>query len=319
VAKKPISASEKAAYDQRSIEIRRALRRFPKYAEHHEDWAVSAQAKCANEPAVAPGVHARHVALDWIAKEKRRGIALAGAMSSGHESPWAASDNSEELRRYSKGEEQALRGEVRELCETAYKESWGKDWAPAKAWKRTWAAAGKRTLLEMFQAIDAEGPDDPTEEADARKKLAEVRARGPLGDRPPERGGAAVETLWQVQKLVEAYDKRISSFGEWGHLDRSPLRRFVARARLDAAIQIALGCTRRPAKEAPDSKPNPRWVTRPNVDELTVICLLAGFWPEIREWPPKGISAPELIREKARKTIKAAVDAVGSYPYETEK
>ncbi len=134
-----------------------------------------------------------------------------------------------------------------------------------------------------------------------------------MSDAPPDLGGPAVETVWKIHKLIAEYDRRGLSDGD---LDESELRRFVSRARTNAIFQVMLG-TRPPPGAEPNAKPSPAWVTRPSIDELTILWLLAGGWPSVRVWPAKGLTVLALVRA-TRAAVSAAVKAVGSHPYERE-
>jgi hypothetical protein len=291
-------------------------RKWPRWTADHEDWIREAVDVWNKKPEVRPETCVERIARSKARREKRRAAIVSGDLEAVRRRAIGGQASSERtVKRFSKQEEAALRDAVLERCEQEYRKSWGKDWEPDKAWSKTWKAAGVRTLREMLRKIDHESPDHVQIETEARKVIDAIRSPVPLGSEPPNVGGSAVVTLWRIRKLIEEYyDTRELSEG---HLDESELRRFVARARNNPAFQIALGCVRRPPDEPEGSKPNPRWVTRPIAEELTVIWLLAGGWPGIR-WPERGITVTELIHRSMLPTIKAAIKAVGAHPFERE-
>lgn len=207
----------------------------------------------------------------------------------------------ERRHRFHAADERILQETVLEHCQSEYQKSWGKPWEGA-------AALRAPDLLDADQL-------HAKEEHEARSLLKSVQVAR-LSDVAPDVGGAGVRLLWEVQQLV---GKREPGQLSEGFLDRSELRRFVNRARCNPAVMVMLGCTRRPASEPSDSRPNPRWVTRPNEEELTIICLLAGFWPEIRTWPTSGMTVRELVTQRMRRTVAAAIKDVGHHPYESTK
>ena len=285
--------------------MHRYLRRhWPRFASDHDDVVLEAHERWKKQANYKPLVFARQVMRERNRKEANRSrIRKQSREDIEMRSVGHAGGGALDVRKFKKHEEAALKDLVIEFCEERFRLAWGKSWDPSRGWPRAWSASRARTLREFFQKLEADGPDHITAERDARKKLAELRGRQRLSEHPPVIGGRAVETLWLVRKLI---DERGSSMLP-SHLDSSDLRRFVARIRTNAALQVQLGCTRRPRSEAPRSKPNPRWITQPNVDEMTTIALLAGWWPTISRWPADGITVKNLVNRRMRPTVEAAI------------
>ena len=112
---------------------------------------------------------------------------------------------------------------------------------------------------------------------------------------------AALETMKELNSQLPA--PKTKGFSTGPMLDEE-LRRFVWRARWNAAVSVALGCVRKPTGR--EAEPNGAWGVKPTTDEITVIWLLSGGWPKISSWKD-GISVKTLINRKMRPTIAEAV------------
>jgi hypothetical protein len=135
----------------------------------------------------------------------------------------------------------------------------------------------------------------------------------PEGAGYPARGGPAARALASADVAMAELARQLARTDVNGWLSapsrHEELRRFLWRARFHPGVIVALGCTRRPPGEKPDSTPNGWWVTTPDADELTVIWLLSGGWPEIRDWK-HGITVKELANRKMKPTIIVALKAL---------
>lgn len=217
-------------------------------------------------------------------------------------------------KRYAKHEEKALKDAVLEYCEEKYRKRWGKDWNPARYWPTAWPASGARTYREFWRALEAESLQFEKGAAEIADELRVALCRAAVfvqqTPKLDEResyilssmrqmetvdhaaaGGNDTNALCVSRKLIE--ELRYLLERQWVVApQRDELWRFVARAFTPHGA-VFLGCR------------NPL-----DVDELTVMWLLAGGWPAVRKWPAKGITVVNLVNRRMRPTVDNAYNEV---------